>query len=96
MIDRSIKKAYENLACAIIAQAVKDYMHALVKLKKDPEDISAGSTKIECERFFNSDLFMGLTELSPEYILQIAREEAEKHDIRRKRFITRNVGNIAK
>lgn len=88
--DRNIRKGYENLANAIITFAVKDYVRALKKLAKDPEDIEANYMKVDCERFFNSDLFMGLTNVSPEYVIAKAKEAAIKHEKRgRRRYITR-------
>lgn len=43
---------YENLANAIVLQAVKDYRDALKRLKKKPSNQAAMSDAMECERFF--------------------------------------------
>ena len=45
---------YENLANAIVLQAVKDYRDALKRLKKKPGNQTAMSDAMECERFFRS------------------------------------------
>ena len=41
---------YENLANAIVLQAVKDYRDALKRLKKKPGNQAAMSDAMECER----------------------------------------------
>ena len=46
---------YENLANAIILQAVKDYRMALKSLKANPRNRTAMADKDEIERFFRSD-----------------------------------------
>ena len=48
---------YENLANAIVLQAVKDWRSAVRKLKKRPRYDPARQMKDECERFFLSDWF---------------------------------------
>jgi hypothetical protein len=45
---------YENLANAIVLQAVKDYRDALKRLKKKPQNKAAMADAMECERFFRS------------------------------------------
>ena len=45
---------YENLANAIILQAVKDYRMALKCLKRNPMNRTALADKDEIERFFRS------------------------------------------
>ena len=45
---------YENLANAIVLQAVKDYRDSLKRLKKKPGNQAAMSDAMECERFFRS------------------------------------------
>lgn len=55
-------KAYENLANAIIEQAVHDY---LVAKKKN----YVGKIK-EIEKFFHSDMFTMLTNVDPDFLLK--------------------------
>ena len=46
---------YENLAQAVILQAVKDYRTARKKLKYHPKNKDAKLMIEDCERFFRSD-----------------------------------------
>ncbi len=55
-------QCYENLANAIILQAIKDY-------PSHTEDV---------ERFFHSDLFSVLTNIHPDYIIKVCRSGAGK------------------
>lgn len=68
---------YENLANAIVLQAVKNYRDALKRLKKKPSNQSAMSDAMECERFFRSDWYKALTSVDGEYLIQKLREEAK-------------------
>jgi hypothetical protein len=68
---------YENLANAIVLQAVKDYRDALKRLKKKPGNQAAMSDAMECERFFSSGWYKALTSVDGEYLIQKLREEAK-------------------
>lgn len=68
---------YENLANAIVLQAVKDYRDALKRLKKKPGNQSAMSDAMECERFFRSNWYKVLTSVDGEYLINKLREEAK-------------------
>ena len=68
---------YENLANAIVLQAVKDYRDALKRLKKKPNNQAAKSGAMECERFFCSSWYKALTSVDGEYLIQKLREEAK-------------------
>lgn len=59
---------YENLANAIIMQAVKDYRNT-----------TSLSEINSIERFFRSDLFSALTSVDPKFLIKRLREE-RKHD----------------
>ncbi len=48
---------YENLANAIILQAVKDYRTALKCMDRNPNNRNAQSDKEEVERFFRSQWY---------------------------------------
>ncbi len=63
---------YEELANAIILQAVKDYRTAL----KKPDSWAAYKTEREIERFFRSGWFTELTDVDPKVILDGLRREA--------------------
>lgn len=61
---------YENLANAIILQAVDDYRDALKRLNHFPHDRDSIHTKSEVERFFHSAWFSTLTSLDPEMLIE--------------------------
>lgn len=61
---------YENLANAIILQAVKDYKRALRTLKYNPRHYESMKIKREVEQFFRSAWFADLTEADGEMILE--------------------------
>lgn len=68
---------YENLANAIVLQAVKNYRDALKRLKKNPSNQAAMSDVMECERFFRSGWYKALTSVDGAYIINKLREEAK-------------------
>lgn len=70
MIDR-----YENLANAIILQAVKDYRRALKRLVRNRGYEQAIQTKNDVERFFHSELFSMLTNINGEELVIRLRTE---------------------
>lgn len=66
---------YENLANAIILQAVKDYREALSRYYLHREKVSYGHDKESIERFFRSGWFGVLTTLDPELLIRKLNEE---------------------
>ena len=69
--------SYENLANAIILQAVKDYRRAIRRWKYNPNKELCKHDKAVLERFFRSDWFGVLTGLDPELlILKLCAEVA--------------------
>ncbi len=66
---------WENLANAIILQAVKDYREARKKLKKRPKNEDAKLMVSDCEAFFRSEWFKALTNVNGEMLLKKLREE---------------------
>ncbi|MCH3988306.1 MAG: hypothetical protein LKG80_06545 [Lachnospiraceae bacterium] len=66
---------YENLANAIVAQAARDYLAALRKLKKNPRNKMAMSDAMDLERFFHSGWYGVLTGVDPDYLIQKLREK---------------------
>ena len=66
---------YENLANAIILQAVKDYRAARKKLKYHPKNKEAKLMVEDCERFFRSDWFTVLTSIDGAVLLKKLKEE---------------------
>jgi DNA-binding transcriptional regulator YhcF (GntR family) len=65
----TIQEAYEDLANAIIIQAVKDYRTAL-------KDDNIG-LKRNVERFFKSEYFKALTDISGEQLMKKLRTEVK-------------------
>ena len=59
----TIKEAYENLANAIIVQAMKDY-------------VAHPNMRPSILRFFYSDFYKVLTDMPPETIIKICKERA--------------------
>lgn len=65
----------ENLAHAIILQAVRDYRDVRKILKKYPKHELSLKMQEEIEEFFLSDWFTVLTQLDGETLLEKLREE---------------------
>lgn len=68
---------YEELANAIILQAVRDYRDALGMLAKNPDSISANRDKSDCERFFLGKWFPELTKIDGKQLMHKLQREAE-------------------
>lgn len=66
---------YENLANAIILQAVRDYRTTLKCLKRNSCNRDADRRKNEIERFFRSQLFTVLTSVDGEMLIRSLHEE---------------------
>ena len=75
MIEKTdnYKEAFENLANAIVVQAVKDYRKALSGCKVGERD--SKSVIADCERFFQSEWFSLLTNADGEYLITNIRKE---------------------
>ena len=71
---------YEELAGAIVMQAVKDWRRAVKTLKKKPRKESAKQMKEECERFFRSQWFEDLTDVDGSFRLRKLKQEAGTDD----------------
>ena len=69
---------YEQLANAIILQAVKDYRDALKKLKKRPRYEPAKDMISEVERFFHSDWYRELTSVDGNFLIEKLRSEVRR------------------
>lgn len=69
---------YEALAAAIVKQAVADYITACrIQAGKRREYVGESSNHrmVECERFFNSEWAMALTDMDLPSIAQMIRKE---------------------
>lgn len=75
-----MEKNYEELANAIILQAVKDYRAALKALRKNPKSISANKDKADCERFLLGDWFPALTSIDGEMLMKQLQQEVYKNN----------------
>ena len=68
---------YENLANAIILQAVKDYRMELKSLKANPRNRTAQADKAEIERFFRSQWYSALTSVDGEMLIRSLQKEVD-------------------
>ena len=68
---------YENLANAVVLQAVKDYRDAAGKLSRGKKNIMAEQRKTECETFFKSQYFNVFTDLDGNALLSQLEREVE-------------------
>ena len=66
---------YNNLANAIILQAVKDYRKALRTLSMNPNNRSAQYERRRIEQFFRSSWFGVLTSIDPEMLITKLKTE---------------------
>ena len=67
------REAWENLANAIVLQAVKDYRRTLMVMEED--NLTALRRRRECERFFRSGYFDLLTKVDGERLILDLRKE---------------------
>lgn len=71
---------YEDLANAIVLQAVSDYRYATKRMRTHPEEAMIHRRrKKEVKRFIRSAWFKELTNLDPVILLKKLKEEA-RHD----------------
>ena len=68
---------YENLANAIVLQAVKDFRTALKALAANPRNRKALADKEDAERFFRSQWFTELTSIDGEKLMRSLEKEVE-------------------
>ena len=68
---------YENLANAVVLQAVKDYRDAAGKLSRGKKNIMAEQRKTECVTFFKSQYFNVFTDLDGNALLSQLEKEVE-------------------
>ncbi len=66
---------WQELANAIVLQAVKDYKAAQRTLIKKPDSKAAKAMIRNCERFFRSGWCEMLTDIDPEYLLRYPQGE---------------------
>ena len=68
---------YQNLANAIVLQAVRDYRSALQRIRNNPQDREAKEERKSLLRFFHSRWFTCLTDVNPEYLIERLEKEVQ-------------------
>lgn len=71
-----MQRNWEDLAQAIVMQAVKDYRLALKVFRRRPESKRAQELIEETESFFRSRWFSLMYDIDPERLIERLREEA--------------------
>lgn len=71
-----MQRNWEDLAQAIVMQAVKDYRLALKVLRRRPDSKRAQEVVEEIERFIRSRWFSLMYDIDPEQIINRLKEEA--------------------
>lgn len=69
------KECYENLANAVVEQAVKDYVKTIQVLKRDKNSIDAQKMLKDVLSFFHSEWFTVLTDLDPDVLINKIHKE---------------------
>lgn len=70
-----MRENWQDLANAIIIQAVKDHRRAQRVLKTHPRHIAAKKIKAETESFFRSDWYRALTNVDGEVLIKRLNSE---------------------
>lgn len=76
---------YENLANAIILQAVKDYKRVLHRLDANPKNRDAMHEKERLERFFRSPWYETLTDLDADRLIEGVQERVCQESAKRRK-----------
>ncbi len=74
-VNRNDGDPYENLANAIVLQAVTDYRTALKKIKANPRNKDAINEALDLEKFFRSGWYHTLTSVDGEFLIRKLQEE---------------------
>lgn len=69
------RNPYEELANAVVLQAVRDYRCARKALRRNPKSYVAKDTEKECEQFFLSEYFSLFTSIDGRRLLASLKEE---------------------
>ena len=72
------EEAWENLANAVVLEAVADYRTASETLRRRPKNRNASQMKAEAECFFRSDEFTRFTTVPGDVILHLLENEQEE------------------
>jgi hypothetical protein len=71
-----MRRNWEDLANAVILQAVEDYRQARRRVKKHPDQKAARGMLRETKRFIRSRWFAQLTDISGEQLMEKLKKEA--------------------
>ena len=82
---------YENLANAIVLQAVKDYKSALFRLEDHPNNRETQYEKKKLEQFFHSSWYNTLTDLDADTLLSGVRVRVKVEAVERRRKKAENL-----
>lgn len=77
MKEKTNYNPYEELANAIILQAVQDYRKAKTELKKHPFSHAARGMRTSVLCFFRSDWFKVLTNINAEALIKRLNKEVD-------------------
>ncbi len=80
-----IQRCWENLANAIIEQAINDWTAAKIAQRSNPDSYEINHRIREIERFIRSQYFHILTDVKPEVLLKAMRERLDRIIARRDR-----------
>ena len=75
-----MRQCWEELANAIVLQAVKDYRTARAVLRKKPDDELAGKVIRDTVRFFGSRWFGTLTKVDRKYLMERLKKEEQNDE----------------
>lgn len=74
MPTREIVQCWEDLANAIIEQAVDDWTAAQLILRRDFDNCDAIRVRRDVERFIHSEYFHTLTNIKPDVLMTLMRK----------------------
>lgn len=74
IVNKQAGDPYENLANAVIAQAVADYRRLLKRAQKNPANREALDEALQVERFFRSGWYQRLTNVDGEFLIRKLQE----------------------
>lgn len=77
-LERVERENLDALVAGIAKQAAYDWRSSMAILQREPECGQADRTRIECENFFLSDYFHGLTGLDGERVLNRLKKEFDR------------------
>ena len=75
MEDKTLVQCWEDLANAVVVQALEDYRNACARLRIRPDLRTQAARKRSLERFFRSRWLHTLSDADPELILEKIRKE---------------------